>query len=1333
MNEYVVNLFDERLDDIQRDDFDCFTFDSLSIYELKRILRGKSVLLDRFVLKEEKNTLEYKTKHILSKVRLINNIVKNNPYTKAFLVFQTISWKIKKKKMPFILIPVRIFDEGTKVVKDGEPFINPLLSEHIDDYEFTINSRNLFGLDNSELFSMIEESNGRLIYEMYLTHFKVSYSGQKAKFNKRFVRVEHQFDYSEENNDLLPIDFELINIKKQILEGNNALVNAKQGTKKVALIVNIISECIARNKSLLYISEKNYRSLRDTIQTSGISKHVNDILDTNYKDQFNEIEENPIEFDRLNEMVNQLHAYQDNMTSEYKGFVLSQAFSELVLLEDMKEKILEVDFFDELQQDDVEKIREILSGIERILKQEAFGNPAEQPWNDVDVRNARYKETEMVQAIESVQSILFDITKTVKAVLRDYGIKLPTNFHKLSEYVHNLDYMNSLQYPESWLFDDAFEQAKDQINYANALSGRTLSLHTNIRMVYNNDVFSIDTEDYQQKLFGDYFTDSDTKVMNAIIKSRKHATTELQKLQSEVERLLFFKERYSELLNVELNDDYLDFLQELGRFLLDKNIKVEWLNFTNEKKTDTLSILAKNEGVVSRYMRLQKEVQNFFNDDIEELEQHFVKQYLQYLQNGDKKTTELQSIIQLVEQYTKPKYQNTNKKRKIAVIKSLDEMLDLASEVHYIDGILLDELHKEIKFEDYHEVKSLFDDLLTFEQPYILDFEYKMEEFEKLNNDFLQSKEEYEDSMKESLFSGLSNLTVEELEVELDKYKTQMIQLLNVEEELKTYSLKSQQYLSIQKMKTMLNMVQNYQKNASELEKRSGIYKELFGENYTGMTTMYKGIRVAIKNFEKFLKMFTSVEKAKQYFEKKDYKFVNETLYGLRRKLEQLEERVDDLQIYFTSNIELGSFNRLSKYINQFESKRSLVKWVELMDHLQNLRNYNQMKIASYINNGLTNKKLLDQFNYSFYRSLIREYYKPVNTAKLIQDMHDFNYQNKLVHQQRIIDVRNTRRSKKIMLSNVSGIEAKSKVYDIVIIDGAERIHSSYMTKLLSLGKTALVVFDEFSTNIEDSMLSHMKHQPIYDLQNNYRISPYLIEEEDMGVLFNQEVSVVTMLNVIENVVDTLLHTEKRINVVCLDNRERVEIFNLVNARIMKSAEEVEELVSRLYVLLYEEYIPSADLTYLIVNEENDDLVLHAIKTTLRNSRELVILDEGSFLEETTYVEELIKTQMELFGELMDPLSKHILKKLNCEFSAKRMIYPFDFVIGDGNDIKCLVKITFNNPGNSDILEETLMMFDEEYENVPKLIIPIEDLYFNLDTILRQLKEVIDCGNSEQN
>jgi len=1301
----------------------------LSVSELKRILKGRSVQLNRFLIDPEETHFKMKEKHILSKVRLIDNIIKNDPYTKAFLVFQTVSWKIKKTKMPFILIPVRIFDDGSKVVRDGAPFINPVLAEYVDEFEYAINDKSIFSLDSSELAKVITESNGRIIYEMYLTHFKVLYTGQKAKLNKRFVQVENKIDYLEENSDLIPIDFELINIKKAVINGNNTLVNAKQGTKKVALIVNLISEFISRNKSVLYLSEKNYRSLKSSIKDCGLSRFVEDRLDTKYSDKHKNEHSDEISYRELAETVEVLNKYQENFKSVYKGFELSNAFTELILLDELPQKNVEIEFYDELSHKDVENVRNTLTKIQLIINEENYNIPADMHWNDIDVRTSRYKELELVQKIEEIRSLLTEIEAIREMVSDRFGIHVPGSYDESFEFVSNLDFMNSLQYPSSWFVDNNFLNAKKQLNQANTLSGRTMSLYTTINMAYASDITKVDAEYVMKELYGDFFSDNDIKIMNKLLKSKNFSKGELQKLQEEVERLLFYKEEFEGLFKVELGEDFLEFIPGICKLLFDPLLKLSWLNLNKEKKNEIYSVFEDNEKSIVSFIKLRREVRSYFSTDAEDLEKHFITEYLSNLVNNVKRTTESSSLNKIVEQFASNKFIQLNKKKRIIVVEKLLKLIDSNTEINYVHNLLCDLLGIDFDLVDYLSIKELFKGILEFDNPYTLNFNYKIPDIKHKLTEFNTSLHAYKYIIKDSLFKKVKDLSISELEVALDRFKLQSSRLMEMEKFVKNFYLKKPAYLTIQMIKTTLKTVSNFQKSSALLDEHFDEYRVLYGENYVGKETTFKGIRVAVKNFSKFLDVFDNEVRAKEYFEKREYKLVNESLYSLRQKLVSLEDLADDLSKFLVDQIKLTEFKELEYYLSKLSSHKHLVKWVEFIDSLQVLRNFNQLRLAAEINNGMLVHDLVEQFNHALYKKIVDTHYHGFDTKDIVERMSLFNQLNNRVHKQRMSEVGSLRRRKKSVFSNISGIENDKKIYDLVIIDGAERVHSNYMQKVTSMGKTALVIFDDDSTNIDESMLNHLKHQPLYSLEHNYRVSPYLLQGYEVGVLFNQSVEVSSRMDVIEAVVDLLVNTHQKVNVVCFDNRERVEIFNLINTRLMKTTNTNEDLVNRLYVLLYNEYIPSADVTYLLINNDDKKILINAVNTTLKNSKKLIVLDEGDYLSGTIIKEELNQNLMNVFDETLDRLSLFVVNKLNAQLTVRRMISPYDFVIGDGNELICLVKITFNNNTKSDILEETLMLFDGEYEHLTKFIISIDDLYFRQDEILNELREVVENGN----
>ncbi len=1327
VNDFIVNNLDERLQNIQRDDFDCFTFDSLSISELKRILKGKSVLLNRFLLNENELIQKHKEKHILSKVRLIDNIVKNDPYTKAFLVFQTISWKLLKEKMPFILIPVRIFNEGSKIVRDGEAFVNPLIEEHIGQFE-EVSEKEIFALDNTELNQSVKENNGRLIYEMYLTHFKILFPQHKTKVNKRFVTIDHKIDFLEKNSDLLPMDYELINIKKSILSGNNTLINAKQGTRKVALLANILAEFVTRNKSILYVSEKNYRTLADAIVKIGLNDFVEDVLNTEHENPIDNTTENPIPFRQLKKTVELLHGYQENLLLEEKGATIAECFGELVLLRDLSQKEGVVEFFEELTEQDVLNIVETLQKLQIILDSEQYIVPADLHWNDIDVRSTKYKEADAVKEINVIRTLLEDIQSIIKQVRSNYGIMLPTTYDDITTHVSNLDYMNSLQYPSSWFEGDAFEHAKSNVNAANSIAGRTLSLDTTLNMSYKKSIKQINTVEVVDSLYGDYFDESKHKVMNKLLISKNYSKTEIEKFEVIVESLLYYKEEYEKMWKISFEGDFANYVIGLSKLINNELFKVRWLNAPKEEQKEVLAYLLEHKKYVTQFMKVKREVQNYFSIDVD-MEEVFIERYIEALEDNVRKTPEVSSVFKMVDQHANNRFISTRKSRKIQLLKKLLEYVKTKPIIKVIQDRISSLLTVEIELKDYNKYTSLFRGIVGFENPYTLKFRVNRKVVSEMLPNFEKVFTNYTYIVKDSLFESMSELGIDNLEVELERYKEQAFRLMNTEEVIRNYFKKQPEYLTVQEIRTIMRTVENYQRNSRLLEENEANYSLWFGDNYTGMTTPFKGVRVAIRNFGKFLSIFKNEDSAISYFKKREYKKVNELLYSLRLKLHSLEDFIEELNRFFVQPIVMNELHLLDSYLSQFASHKQMVQWVEFTDSLQNLRNFNQLRLASLINNGIIHNNIRDQFKYAFYEEMIQTYYHSYDARDILGSMRMFNEQNLFVHKQRALNIR-TRRKKKIVLSNVSGIDKYRSGYDLVIIDGAERIHSTYIQKIFSMGKSTLVLFDEDSINIADSMLNYIKHQPSYEIENNYQISPYLIQEEDKGVLFRQQVEITNRMAVIDKVVDVLTETKRRVNVVCISNDERVEIYNLINSRLSKLIENQEEVLARLYVLLYDEYIPSTDVTYILVTKGKRESVEAAIRSSLKNSREIVILDEEEYLSKAIR-ENIDEKLMDRLSEELDPLSSYVVDKLDLGYPARKMISPYDFVVGEGNDIYALVKITFNNNHRSDILEETQMLFDEEYSDYNKFVIGIDDLFFRHDEVITQLKEVILNGSSK--
>jgi len=248
-----------------------------------------------------------------------------------------------------------------------------------------------------------------------------------------------------DNHNVLPIDFELRSVYNSIMSGNNTIVNATQGTRKIALITNLMAECIANNKRLLYVSEKNYRSIRKTLTDVKLTNHV---YDANGEfDPIDEVEDQE-KFDKseMIEVISKLHKYQGKFNKDHRGFSLGTVFKELIKLRDNQKKLIDIEFYDELAIKDVLIIKNTLLKLETTLRRLEITNLSESCWNDIDVKESIDDELNMIQMISILIEELVKLDGLIKKMSKEAGFDLPSSLTQRDESITNLDLMDYTKY-----------------------------------------------------------------------------------------------------------------------------------------------------------------------------------------------------------------------------------------------------------------------------------------------------------------------------------------------------------------------------------------------------------------------------------------------------------------------------------------------------------------------------------------------------------------------------------------------------------------------------------------------------------------------------------------------------------------------------------------------------------------------------------------------------------------------------------------------------------------------------------------------------------------------
>jgi|GEM_PF-5977469 len=1335
---YRLNLRDNRINDFNKSTFDCFLFDAFTVLDIKKILSGKSMSLNNFLLTEKISKLSIKNKYperrILSKVHLINSIIENDPYARAFLVFQTISWKMKKIKMPYILIPVRIY-EGEKIVKDGEAFINPAIKKYLDDdVNIEVNSRNIQEIDNKQLAKVISDANGRIIYEMYLTYFKVEFEKQRIKNTKKFTVNEYDSYIDLDNHNVLPIDFELKNLFLNVLNGDNTLVETSYGTRKVALIINLFAEYIAAKKRVLYVSEKSYQSLNNKLDEVNLTSHIDDLLHNTSID----CEVTDVDYDKnlLREAIVSLRKYEKRFEAKYNGFSFISVLKEIVQLKDLDRTDLDIEFSDELDFKDVLIIKNTLIKLESILNQSKIGNFADSIYNDLDVKETLDDEERFIDYINLVIEDLETLNKLRKELNDTTGIYLSDNIYDLEDSLSNLDFLDIKQYPESWFLDyENFRKARKRIDVVNSLAGRTQSLFTTIKLTYDTNILKYEIDE-AHKALRDNISNLGTDDINLVLGSIDKIKNDQQVILELIDRFKKYYQELSELLGIEFLDDIFNFIKRYIAIINAKHFDKQWLEIDNTKKV--LKLLEDSQKEVVDYFNFQDQVMVYFSQEVLDTNQSIFKDYLANISGRNIPKEEVLQSFKKVRRYTHESFANLSKKSRIKAIQKLLDLYQvrksyLKAEKKLSNVIALKNIRdiKVIK-EDFNRVISFVNEYKGKEISELL-----LRKVDKNKINLLYSQMQFDiHQFRQVTNDGFYQQAVSSNLVKLEENFKEMFYDINImfkyESDLRRLTLNPPSSFVLDDFKTASNLVYNYKNTKARLDDIADENSMLYGEKYAGEDTVFKPIRLAIINFRRFAKLFPMNDELTQLYLNKKSGELLEYIYQVTGILGNIRRNIDLLSNYYNSDIDCKTIDQHLKYLNKFTNIEELIMWESYLENNHNLRMYGQLRIAAQINNGEIKKNLSTSFMYSFYKALLEREMPHQDNENIIRLMHSFNdlinkrfMKNRMeLHERKLVKPR-------IVLTNLSSIDKiKKDNFDLVIVDNAQLIHKNYYPKVISMGKQYLIIKDNSNKKIKGNMFNLFRTMPRYEIENNYRLSLYLPEDNSGGVIFKQNALKFSDLNIGDDITSKLKQGASKINVVCLNGYYRRFYFNMIVDRILKDDElnaDFYHYIKNINVIKYENYMPSADVIYYMI-EDDFEHVISTMVNVLRNGREIIVVDKNNILENDKYASinsVFTKDDIEFYPEVTDPICLKLIESLETDLIFRQGVSPYDLVMFDSKEIKLHIKITFNKKKYNDILEESHMMFDSEYEDTQKYIISLDDLFYTWDDIVNQLKDVI--------
>jgi len=442
------------------------------------------------------------------------------------------------------------------------------------------------------------------------------------------------------------------------------------------------------------------------------------------------------------------------------------------------------------------------------------------------------------------------------------------------------------------------ENAKISINSVNSLAGRTDSLFTTVNQNYHPDIFDYDTEQAYKSLFMQ-FDSSEINEINLILAEQSKIKSDEQLILGILNRFTGYKTRFESIFKLDLSKDLFSFIEKFTELLNQGQVKPEWLGLTKPKQTRLLNSITKFVEPINEYYNAYDEVSEYFDDTINSVELIIIKNYLNHL---NKKRVlnkvELTNSVIILEKHSKNSFFLLNRNNKIKAINKLIIVYKQQDEIAKIE--------KEVrKFIGDLPLKEIENILITIKKVFEFDYSFNNKEglielikdigslnLREVNALNFQLQYDLYDFNKLTSGTFYTKCLSDELEVTQDKF-TKLFLAINrmykYEEELKNLYINKPAKLTVDHFKTINSLMSNYKKNKSELDSKKEFYTTIYGDNYKGEQTVFKSIRISMRNFGKFSSFFNNYDDLKKLAIDNNYRFLYESVIEISNLTENIQ------------------------------------------------------------------------------------------------------------------------------------------------------------------------------------------------------------------------------------------------------------------------------------------------------------------------------------------------------------------------------------------------------------------------------------------------------------
>ena len=1327
---YHINPKDERLRHISRDDYDCFVFDVFTINTLERLVKGDTVNMEELIATLVDGGVSYN--EYLVKARSIRSIVANNPFSSTYLVYQTLTDRRSRDKRPFLMIPVVLVDKGIRLQRNGELFVNPVVIEQLKTQPtpsiIPTNIKDIRSVDSPEIQSALEALEYRVTFELVLTHFKIQYPDMKGVQKPTFQTVKSSSSKQSQPYLSLPLS-ERTQIVQHVLDGKNLYLKSSYPYALDVDVVDMVSQLAYQKKQVLYLSQYDSSLVRDALVQSGLHLAVQHLVEPmNDSVVPVEVAFNP---QQLKDVEQQLLAYQNHMRHEESGIAYHQVLRQLIKLSNRQLQEVPIDSFETLSNNDYNAISRLLDESEALIKKLGIQNPSDCHWNALSIRDVRNREKEFHLQLGSFLAILNDTKNILLDLETNHGFVLPKDLSALREDLEYTGFLNTAKYPHTWLEDGVFSSVEaslqDQSDYMVRLNALVHTLTGN----YKKEALEKQLPEQYASMQHPMFAPNE-QAIDDLIARRQEILSKLSTLKRVWLDIQGSIQEFEVVYRTQANTGFLEFVTLNNKLLLDPTFDRQWLTVDPDKLVLLQQQMSYRQAVIDHYIQQLQTLGKWMSPKVLQLDAPIIKHYQDRLGKRFGIKPEQKSAEKLIEPLLTAAFQSLPTKTK-------QEQLDLAlslqqteSELQDIINLLQTTIKGRVNLSTIQEYQSIISMVLSNREHYTLQTldQYRLNKVKILDTSFQSSMTTLRSLLKDPVFQSLYDETpsvVSDRIKELEQFISAFNKSFDV---FMSMQLQAGKKPSSTTMQGVVSIIERIRKTNEAIDAMEPQMQHQYQSLYVRERTDFSQIKHLKQEFSVMMNHFVSFEAMKQEVDRDNFVFIKDQLRVLVTNLKNYDKQLPSLTTNYVSNEFSPELMELIAYFTPFYRQEELHQWIALSDHLQSLRGFKQSRMAAQINTGVFTRGLKRSFQFEYLKKLLLQFDTPSQSAATKEAYATYRELLKQSVAHHRYQLHTKLKKPRITISNLQTLPLLEKRrFDVVIVDGIERLPDSLLPRLVQFANQQVYIEDAKAPAVLGMINKPRQgnYPPInevtwknFELRANHHVANFDVA----GVIRPHSVTKHQSLALAETVVRQLLTTQGYITVVMFRQEQRNQVFESIQHHLLQQdAQQAVLLLQRVRVVVDPEYVLPSEVVYLLWDRY---VMVDKLERYLSMSKELIIVNEDGSLDNTD-IERYIQPDIHYYPELKDEVLVWLASQLPQEFTYRQAKKPYDIAVSKDGNIDCLIHVMINDAEQLHILDEAVLLGDEQYADVPRLLIGLHELYpiSDVEHLASKVKELL--------